>query len=47
MSSESPDAEDGAKLLGHVVQLFFWEIRGQSVDVDIRRGRGIVGIWLS
>lgn len=37
MSSKGPDAEDGAKLLGHVVQLFFWEIRGQSIDVDVGR----------
>ena len=35
VSSKSPDAEDDAKLLGHVVQLFFWKIRGQSVDVDV------------
>lgn len=45
VSSESPDAQDGAKLLGHVVQLFFWEIRGQSIDVDIRRMRDF-SIWL-
>ena len=38
MSGKGSDAKDGAKLLGHVVQLFFGEIRGQSIDVDIRRG---------
>jgi len=37
VSGKSPDAKDATKLLGHVVQLFFWEIRGQSVDVDIGR----------
>ena len=41
VSGKSPDAKDGAKLLGHVVQLFFWEIWGQSIDVDIRGGSRI------
>lgn len=41
MSGKGPDAKDGAKLFGHVVQLLFWEVRGQSVDVDIRRDGGI------